>query len=202
MSEEQNVKPPATYERLDVTAIAANDRMIVLPLVDGERELPIPGDISIPTMARLLILERRIDTEADSEALVKVFEDAASEILRLVRVRTPDAPEINMDAFGVKRIMGALSWLAGDASVAESFRDTLTLGAPELTSGEPVTTAHAASDEDGADVHGEDPGPLVSSDSSATHSSGSDSRTDGDRSGGESAAGERSASTSLTPTVA
>jgi hypothetical protein len=192
-----------TFERLGLRAVANEDRMLELPVEDGWREFPIPGGLSVPTMARLLLIEKRIN-DGDTGDLEKMFTDAVGEIMRIVRVRTPDASEPNMDEFSVQRISAAIAWIAGDVSVAESFRSALTAGAPVPSPQELVATAHAASEEttadDDAHGHGEDPGPLVSSELSSTRSSGSDEHTAGSQSGGETAAGERSVSTSETLT--
>jgi hypothetical protein len=197
-----DVEAQVNQDRLDVAAIAAVERVLRLPTVEGWREFSIPSDLSIPVFARLLIIERKIN-EAEAESLEAVMNDALNEIMRVVRVRTPDAPAVDMDEFGIRRIGAAISWIAGDVSVAESLRSALTDGLPPAEPGAPVATAHAASEEGTGDGdshgHGEDPGPLVSSELSSTPSSGSEESSGGNQSGGEPVAGPHSGSTSATP---
>lgn len=193
-----------THDNLDLHIVASSERMLELPVAGGEwRKFPIPGDLSIPSLAKLLIIEGQIN-DAEGEELERAFEAARDEVMRIVRVRTPDAPDPDPDEFGVKRISAAIAWIAGDVSVAESFRSALTAGAPAPEPGEAVATPRDGTDETAADEHqhghGEDPGPLVSRELSSTRSSGSEESTGGGQSGGGSAAGERSGSTSLTPT--
>jgi hypothetical protein len=191
-----------THDSLDLHIVASSERMLELPVVGGWRKFPIPGDLSIPSLAKLLIIEKEIN-DAEGEDLERAFESARDEVMRIVRVRTPDAPDPDPDEFGVKRISAAIAWIAGDVSVAESFRSALTAGSPVPEPGEPVATAHAASDGDttgSGSAVGEDVDPLASSEPSSTRSSGSDESTGGTQSGGETVPGERSDSTSLTPT--
>ena len=192
-----------TFDSLDLHIVAGSERMLELPITGGEwRKFPIPGDLSIPSLAKLLIVENKIN-EAQGDELEKAFESARDEVMRIVRVRTPDAPDPDPNEFGVKRISAAIAWIAGDVSVAESFRSALTAGAPVPLPQEPVATVYAASDETTTDSDpkdGEEAGPLVSNELSLTRSSGSDERTDGNQNGGDDALGEPSASTSATLT--
>lgn len=192
-----------THDSLDLHIVASSERMLELPVMGGWRKFPIPGDLSIPSLAKLLIIEQQIN-DAEGEALEKAFEAARDEVMRIVRVRTPDAPDPDPDEFGVKRISAAIAWIAGDVSVAESFRSALTAGAPVAEPGERVATPRDGTAEETVErehtAGGEDPGPLVSSELSSTRSSGSDEATDGDQNGGELVAGERSVSTSETLT--
>ena len=192
-----------THDSLDLHIVASTERTLELPIAGGEwRRFPIPGDLSIPSLAKLLIIENQIN-DAEGDELEKAFESARDEVMRIVRVRTPDAPDPDPNEFGVKRISAAIAWIAGDVSVAESFRSALTAGALVPKPEEPVATAHTASDDGVSDSYrtvGEEAGPLVSSERSLTRSSGSDEPTGGNQSGGDDAVGERSVSTSETLT--
>lgn len=190
---------PLSYDTLDLRAVAGTDRTLDLPTVDGWQSFPISGDLSIPTMARIFILDKQLDEAETGQQMQTAFEDALTEIMRIVRVRTPDAPDIDPDEFGVKRISATLAWISGDVSVANAVASTLTAGLTPEETEKAVATAHAASGEDGQDGEGGADVPLASKGSSSTPSSSLDGSTVGDRSGGEQPAGDRSASTSPTP---
>lgn len=162
---------------LRLADIAAPDR-ILEAVVDGTMwRLPVRGSLTITQMARLLQLEQTVNAaRADGDALIAVCADVQTEIMRILRERTPDAPNIE---FSLEEAMSVLGWLAGDTSATAAVVDAIT----------PDEPAAAAAAEEGTA-----PGPLAerSTSSSPGLSSSSADGTDGAPSGGPSAPGEPS----------
>lgn len=196
---------PVTERSLDVRALVGDDRDLTLFVEKQPRVFPVPDDLDVLTMARLLKLEtdmNNVDETTDdfADRYVETLEKANDEIANIVLIRTPDAPAL--DPLGVKAIAGVLAWIAGDLSVADAVAKAITAGRSPAKDADGVATPDSSVPLDEAEARRDESGPLASSRPSPTPSSGSDESTDGARSGGEDAPGERSASTLPTPTAA
>lgn len=190
---------------LDLDLLAPADRQITVTVAGERRAFPIRGSMPIPKMIRLLRLETRINLAYAEEPaaegkpveeLADVFQDIYDEIFNVIRERTPDAPDFDLDE---NQALAILGFIAGDDSVAQAV--TAAIAAPEGDTGshEAVTTAPVASS--AADVAEAGGTPLESTKLSQTPSSGSDESTGGGPSGGVTSPGVLSDSTfeTLTP---
>ncbi len=190
---------------LDLDLLAPPDRSITVT-VNGERKtFSIRGSMPIPKMIRLLRLETRINLAyagepvsegGDVEELADVFQDIYDEIFNVIRERTPDAPEFDLDE---NQALAILGFIAGDDSVAQAVAVAIAAPEGEAGSEEGVTTSHVASSAAGVAEAGGT--PLESTQPSQTPSSGSDESTGGGQSGGVTSPGVPSDSTfeTLTP---
>ena len=187
---------------LDLDLIAPGDRTIAVTVDGARREFPIRGAMPIPKMIRLLRLETRINYAyagqplqegGEPEELADVFQDMYDEILAVIRERTPDAPDLDLDE---NQALAILAYIAGDDSVAQAVTAALTPDTDaEDGQGAVVTPSSAA---DVAEAGGT---PFGSTKPSQRPSYGSEGSIGGGPSGGPSAPGEPFDSTfeTLTP---
>ncbi len=180
---------------LDLDLFAPADREISIT-VDGQRRMfPIRGSLPLTKMIHLIRLETRlnhayagepVDAGGEVEDVASVLEEMYGEVVGLIRERTPDAPDLDLDQHQVLALLG---FIAGGESVAATVADTLTMS-PDVTADASVSQV----DEQGG-------APLDSTRHSESPSSGSAGSTGGVPSGGETAPGPASASTSETLTT-
>jgi len=185
---------------LDLDLLAPADRVLASTvLVDGSRvrrEFPVRGSLSVPEMVGLLRMETRINlsfAEGDAAQMADVLEDAYGLVMRYVREKTPDAPDLDLDQ---DQTLAAIGFLSGDESASDAV--AATLASPDAAEDHPDGVAThptaAAVAEEGKD-------PFGSTTDSQKPSYGSDGSTGGGPNGGETSAGEPSGSTfeTLTP---
>lgn len=189
---------------LDLDLLVPEDRTINVTVAGERHSFPIRGSMPIPKMIRLLRLETRINLayagepyrveegEPVVEELADVFQDIYDEINAVVRERTPDAPDLELDE---NQAMAILGYIAGDESVAQAV--TAALVPPARAGDAPGQVVTPTSAAEVAEAGGT---PLGSTQPSQTLSSGSEESIAGDRSGGTPAPGVRSDSTSETLT--
>ncbi|RDI73312.1 hypothetical protein Gocc_2912 [Gaiella occulta] len=165
---------------LDLDTIAPDDRKLMITHAGRRFELPIRGSMPIPQMIRLLRLETRLNLAfaGDSdEALADVFQHVYDEIMSVVRERTPDCPDLEIDE---QQALAILAFVAGDDTVAQAVTDAI--AAPDLPAGERVAR-------DAGEVAADGATPFASRTVSPTPSSGSDASTGGGPSGGGTSPG-------------
>lgn len=177
---------------LDLDALAGRDRLVEITVDGDRRSFPIPGSLLIPQMIRLLVLETRFNDSvsgASDEHLGVVLGDMYTEILDVIRVRTPDAPDLELNQ---EQLLGLMAYMSGDDSVAEAV-------AAQLVREDAAPAASVPRTEEEVAAAGGT--PFDSETHSPSISSGSDASTDGDPSGGVTSPGEPSDSISemLTP---
>lgn len=103
-------------------------RLNLSQLAGAERELefggvvyPIPGRLPVPTLLLLLDLEERYNNAAagrSDEDVIAVLKAAYTEVMRIIRGRTPDVPDLDLDD---EQLLAAMAFIAGDDSVAQAF---------------------------------------------------------------------------------
>lgn len=178
--------PLVTAAEFDLDLVAPATRHISLTVDTGEgmqkMRFPVRGDLSIPEVARLRRIERTMEDttgEDDTTQLLDAFEDLHELISALVREKNPDAPELKIT---YQQAMPLLSWLAGDATVADMIARTLTDGqTSSLTAEEASAEEHDSAEGGGADGSG---APFPSNEPSPTPLSGSAGSTGGGPAGG------------------
>jgi hypothetical protein len=194
-------QPVVTDDHINLDLLTGGDRTLEL----AGRRYPVRRELSVPMMRRLLTIEAELNEgladDNGDERVQHATLQGYDEIMALIREKTPDAEDLDLDT---RQVLVMLSWLAGDNSVADAIARALTAGVSGAKSAEELEDPEVD-----PTVEGEDAGLATPFDSS-THSTGlsssSDDRTDGSLATGSSleerltvSPGGSSAATSSTP---